>query len=131
MKVIVKITDQVSVECESENSDDLFKQIAAAMSNQSFLGDSKCGACGTTNVQYVVRENDGFEFFEQHCKNKDCRARLSFGKGKEGSKELYPKRCETIKNGKDKGHAVKGPDGKAVLLPNNGWVKYDPQQAGK
>ena len=130
MKAIVKITDQISVECESESSDELFKQIAAAMANDSALGDSKCGACGTTNIQYVVRENDGFEFFEQHCKNKDCRARLSFGKNKE-EKKLYPKRCETVKSGKDKGKSVKGPDGKAILLPNNGWVKYDPNKENK
>lgn len=122
MKAIVKVTDNLSVECESESVDELFKQISLT---QGTFEDSQCGACKGKNIRFVVREAEGFEFYEMHCKNNDCRARLSFGHSKE-DKKLYAKRCETETTGKNKGKAKKDANGKTLYLPNNGWTKYVP-----
>lgn len=124
MKAIIKVNDQLNIECESETVDELFKQIAKM---QSTFEDTKCGACNSTNIRYVVREAEGFEFFEMHCLEPKCRARLSFGHSKE-DKKLYAKRLVIETNGKNKGKAKRGEDGKAVWLPNSGWTKYTAQE---
>jgi hypothetical protein len=125
MRAIVKVSDFITIEGnETKDEAELFKDIQAI---QTLFEDSKCGACGSKNIRHVVREAEGFEFVEIHCKNNDCRARLSFGKGKENQK-YYPKRCEVKTEGKGKGTAVKYKDGKAVYLPNHGWKVYTPEK---
>ncbi len=125
MEALVRINDQLTVKCSSESDSELFKQIASV---QSTFEDTKCGACGGKDVRYVVREADGYEFYEMHCRNNTCRARLSFGHPKEDKTKLYAKRCEIETTGKNKGKAVRDADGKAKWLPNNGWVKYTKEE---
>jgi hypothetical protein len=124
MKAVVKVTNSLSIESEKESVDELFKEISTI---QETFEDTKCGVCGSTDIKFVVREAEGFEFYEMHCKDTKCRARLSFGHSKE-NKKLYAKRCETETQGKNKGKAKRDENGKAIWLPNNGWAKYVPNK---
>lgn len=127
MEALVRINDQITIKCASESVDELFKQIALT---QETFEDSKCGACNGKDIRYVVRTAEGYEFYEMHCKNSSCRARLSFGHSKE-DKKLYAKRCETEIAGKNKGKAKRDANGKAIWLTGNGWTKYMPKEEDK
>lgn len=96
---------KVSVEFDGESQKDLFSQIA---SFQEVFEETKCGKCGSENLQFIVRTVEENDYYELRCK--DCGARLAFGVNKKGG-GLFPKR-------KDK-------DGK--WLPNGGWVKWNPE----
>lgn len=74
---------------------------------QNVFEEHKCGACGGTDLRFRHSVNKGFNFYELHCLNSNCRARLNFGQRQE-DQELFPRR-------KDK-------DG--AFLPNNGWVMH-------
>lgn len=125
MRAIVKISDTISIQSdEKESEDEVFKQI---QSIQAVFEDNQCGKCKSKNVKHVVREAEGFEFFEMHCKNPSCKARLAFGHNKE-SKKLYPKRCEIEIVGKNKGKAKRDKEGNALWLPDNGWTVYIPKE---
>ncbi len=117
MKATVKVTDRLSIEVEAETTKTLFRGISDA---QSTFEDTKCGACGGTEIAYVHRQVDDNEFYEVHCKNTKCRAKLQYGHKKDG-KTMYPKRYETDGKGK-----AKVENGKTVYLPNNGWTIYKP-----
>lgn len=119
----MKISDKITIECDGKDDDDLFRKLAEA-SDAEVLGDAKCGVCGCPNVRYVVREAEGFEFFEQHCCDPKCKARLLFGKTKENGKR-YPKRYDIEQSGKNKGKVKRDADGKSIYLPNKGWSKYE------
>jgi len=125
MKAVVRVNDRLTIEVEKEKMNELLKELSAV---NSFFEDSECGACKGKDLIVSVRSNGGFDFTEMACKNPKCRARLSYGTDKE-TKEQYPVRCDREKEGKNKGHAKRGPDGKALWLPNNGWVKYVPESA--
>lgn len=76
---------------------------------QEAFEESCCGACGSENVRYEVREFEGVkgQFFKLVCR--DCRAQLDYGLLKDG-KGIFPKR--------------RGEDGHA--LPDDGWYHYRP-----
>ena len=118
MKAEFKVGNLTLV-AEGTTPEGIFKELALL---QATFEDSVCGKCRDSNLQYVVRNQDGFEFLELRCKK--CGAKLSFGKGKE-DKELYPRRYEIITEGKDKGKSKKGPDGKSIIKGSWGWVKYN------
>lgn len=84
----------------------LFKEIAAIQ--EVFDAESSCGCCGKTNLRFLARKVDKFDFYELACQ--DCHARFAFGQNLEGG-ALFPKR-------KDK-------DGE--WLPNRGWAKFQPK----
>lgn len=99
---------RLSAELDGETQKDLFQQIS---SFQEVFEESKCGLCSKEDIRFVVRVNkDNDDFFELHCLNAACRARLAFGQHKKGG-SLFPHR-------KDK---------EGTYLPNNGWTKYVPQ----
>ena len=105
-----KVNDRMVITVEGKDQRDLFEQLASL---QEVFGDSKCGACGKSNLKFVVRdvEKDGEEnrYYEMRCA--DCGARLTYGCHKKGN-SLFPKR--------------KDADGK--FSKTNGWSKYVPQQ---
>lgn len=109
---------QMEFEFEGATTKEIFRQIASA---QVTFQDSKCGACGHDQVVYISRtaESDGekHEYLEIQCTK--CKAKLSFGQGRDGS--LYPKRAKVGKKGK----VLKDGD-KTLYLEHNGWVKFDP-----
>jgi DNA-directed RNA polymerase subunit RPC12/RpoP len=102
MKVVKKVGD-LSFEVEGETQRDVFKEIA---SFEEVFGANTCGKCSSTNVRFVVRENDGNEYFEVRCT--DCGAKLSFGSHKKGG-GLFPRRKDADGN----------------WLPDGGWVKWN------
>lgn len=114
---------EMKFEFEGQNTKEIFKQIASA---QVTFQDSKCGACGNEQLVYIDRvaesEGEKYEYLEIQCTK--CRAKLSFGQGKDGS--LYPKRAKTGKKGK----VLKDGD-KTVYLDNNGWTKFVPNAEDK
>jgi hypothetical protein len=103
MKIKYNIGD-ITVELEGETQKDLFKQLS---SFQEVFGERACGKCKSEHLRFVVRENDGNEYYELKCA--DCGAKLAFGVNKKGG-GLFPKR--------------KDADGE--WLPDKGWTKWNP-----
>jgi len=106
MKVLLKVSDKITVELEAKDQQDMFKQIA---SFEEVFGVDKCGKCKSTDLKYILRMNDGDEYFELHCQK--CFAKFAFGCHKK-SDTVFPKR-------KDK---------EGNFLPDNGWVKWDKEK---
>ena len=91
----------VTFDCDTQK--DLFAQLA---SFEEVFGETACGKCGSENLRFVVRENDGNEYYELRCN--DCGAKLAFGVNKKGG-GLFPRR--------------KNQDGE--WLPDKGWTKWN------
>jgi DNA-directed RNA polymerase subunit RPC12/RpoP len=103
MKINYTSEAGVTVEIEAGTSKEAFSQLATF---QEVFNHSKCGKCGSTRLQFVVRTVDDNDYYEIRCM--DCGAKLQFGANKVGG-GLFPKR----KNGV------------GDWLPDNGWVKWD------
>jgi hypothetical protein len=93
---------RMSTEIEGDSQRDIFAGIAEF---QEVFEQSKCGKCGSEDIQFVVRTVDDNEYYELRCRA--CGARLSFGAHKKGG-GLFPKR----KDGDN-------------WLPDGGWVKWN------
>ena len=104
MKLNYKLGN-LTVEFEADTVRETFNQLATF---QEVFGEIKCGKCGSENLRFVVRENDGNEYYEIRCNDRG--ARLSFGANKKGG-GLFPKRKDS--------------DGK--WLPDKGWQKWNSQ----
>lgn len=102
MKINYKLGN-LNVEFESDAIKDIFTQLSVF---QEVFGELQCGKCGSENLRFVVRENDGNEYYELRCI--DCGARLSFGVHKKGG-SLFPKRKDADGN----------------WLPDKGWQKWN------
>lgn len=107
-----------NLEFEIEGTDrkEIFKSIGEI---QETFGQKQCGACNSPDIKYVMRTVDDNNYYELHCQK--CRCKLEFGQGK-GTGSLYPQRRERVKDAKGKVKRT-GP-----FLPNNGWVKFDPNK---
>lgn len=108
MKVRVRASKNVTVEAEGNDHKELFSQLAQL---QEVFGEEKCGKCGGENLAFVVREVEGNHFYELHCRNPNCRAKLPFGAHKKGD-TLFPKR-------KDEDGNWRG---------QSGWVRYNKEK---
>ena len=73
MKANFKV-NKLSVEFEADSVREIWKQLATF---QEVFGETSCGKCGSENLRFVVRENDGNEYYELRCM--DCGAKLAFG----------------------------------------------------
>ena len=102
MKINYKLGN-LNVEFESDTIKDIFTQLAVF---QEVFGELACGKCGSEKLRFIVRENDGNEYYELRCL--DCGARLSFGVHKKGG-GLFPKRKDADNN----------------WLPDKGWQKWN------
>tara|TARA_R100001163_G_scaffold39866_1_gene30240 strand:+ start:58 stop:387 length:330 start_codon:yes stop_codon:yes gene_type:complete len=96
---------KLSVEFDCDSQKELFAQLSAY---QEVFGESVCGKCGSDNLRFVVRENDGNEYYELRCL--DCGAKLAFGVNKKGG-TLFPRRKDAEGN----------------WLPDRGWTKWNPK----
>jgi len=96
---------KLNVAFEGETVRELWKQIAIF---QEVFGETTCGKCGSENLRFVVRENDGNEYYELRCL--DCGAKLAFGVMKKGG-GLFPRRKDSDGN----------------WLPDRGWTKWNPK----
>ena len=104
MKANFKV-NKLSVEFEADSVREIWKQLSTF---QEVFGETTCGKCGSENLRFVVRENDGNEYYELRCN--DCGAKLAFGCHKKGG-GLFPKRKDADGN----------------WLPDRGWVKWNPE----
>ena len=95
----------LTVDFETDTVRDGFSQLATF---QEVFGETMCGKCGSENLKFVVRENEGNEYYELRCA--DCHARLAFGAHKKGG-GLFPRRKDADGN----------------WLPDNGWTKWNPK----
>ena len=100
MKLNYKLGN-LSVEFECDTPKEVFNQLSVF---QEVFGETKCGKCGSENLRFVVRENDGNEYYEIRCM--DCGAKLAFGANKKGG-GLFPRRKDADGN----------------WLPDKGWTK--------
>ena len=104
----MKVTYQegkLSVQLECDSQKELFTQLAQF---QEVFSETKCGKCGSENLRFVVRENDGNEYYELRCL--DCGAKLAFGVMKKGG-GLFPRRKDADGN----------------WLPDGGWQRWNPK----
>ncbi len=102
----MKVTYQLgkfNIEFETESQKDLFGQLS---SWQEVFGEQSCGKCSSENLRFVVRENDGNQYYELRCM--DCGAKLAFGVNRTGN-TLFPRRKDSEGN----------------WLPDNGWTRWD------
>ena len=104
MKAKFKV-NKLSVEFEADSVREIWKQLSTF---QEVFGETSCGKCGSENLRFVVRENDGNEYYELRCV--DCGAKLAFGANKKGG-GLFPKRKDADGN----------------WLPDGGWQKWNPK----
>jgi len=100
---VTKKVGSLTITFEGETQKDIVKQLSSL---EEVFGESACGKCGSENLRWVVRENDGNEYYELRCL--DCGAKLSFGVNKKGG-GLFPKRK----------------DGEGNWLPDKGWTKWN------
>ena len=96
---------RTTVELESDTIKDAFAQLSTF---QEVFGEDKCGKCGSENLRFVVRENDGNAYYEVRCQ--ECGAKLSFGANKVGG-GLFPRRKDSDGN----------------WLSDRGWQKWNPK----
>jgi len=125
MKAQLKVRTNLIIEAEGETEADLFENISSA---QEVFEHEKCGHCGGVDLRFVVRQDDEEnKYYELHCRDTRCRARLPFGQAKKPKGKLYPKRkFESLGPAeKEQRKAEKEYTDKHFgYLANNGWYKY-------
>lgn len=102
---VTKKVGSLTITFEAETQKEVFKYLSSL---EEVFGETKCGKCGSENLRFVVRENDGNEYYELRCL--DCGAKLAFGVNKKGG-GLFPKRKDAEGN----------------WLPDKGWTKWNPK----
>jgi hypothetical protein len=105
MRVIYKVSDELTFELEGSTQKDIFEELSSV--GEVFGGSTSCGKCQSTNVHFRMRKVDANKFFEKSCG--DCGASLSYGCHRVGD-TLFKK--------------VKNEDGS--WIDNRGWVRYVP-----
>jgi len=120
MKATIKVSPRVIIEAEGNTHTEVFEQAA---SMQEVFGVGKCDKCKCEDLRFVVRTDDEEnKYYELHCQNWKCRARLSFGQNKTGG-TLYPRRKETKKQ------SIMGGSVEANgWLPDNGWIRWNKEK---
>lgn len=102
---VTKTVGNLTLDINAETQKEVFKELATF---EEVFGESSCGKCNSDNLRFVVRENDGNEYYELRCQS--CGARLSFGSHKKGG-GLFPRRKDSDNN----------------YLPDKGWQKWNPK----
>ena len=101
---------RIKFEFERTSVKEVFSSLA--MIQENFEPDTCCGACGGTDLKFVVRHAESkdhkkCDYFELQCAKQECKARLSFGQHQQGG-TLFAKRKDKDNN----------------WLPNGGWTIY-------
>jgi hypothetical protein len=124
MKIVLKISDEVSIEVEGESEQDLFKSVSRA---KEVFGHVKCGKC-QSKADYVTRkDSEENDWLEMVCQNPKCRAKLVFGSVKGKDQKLFPKirwnnLSETQQEQRKDEQAYA--DSHNGFLPNGGWYIF-------
>lgn len=95
----------LSCEFEADSPRELFVQLATF---QEVFDEGSCGKCDSTELRFIVRDNNGNQYYELKCL--DCGAKLAYGLNRKGG-GLFPKR--------------KSASGE--WLPDRGWTKWNNQ----
>ncbi len=106
MKAVFKPSAQLAFEVQAEDVKTIFREIAQIQ--EVFDAERSCGVCNGTDIRFLARKVDDYDFYELACQSSSCRARFAFGQAKKGG-ALFPKR--------------KDEDGS--YLPNRGWAKWE------
>lgn len=122
MQVQVKISPTTIITAEADTQMELFKQLSSLT---EIFGEEKCQKCKSDQgfvyrVRVVTDGKKTYEYPELVCRNRDCRAKLSFGQSDGGT--LFPKRYQQ----KD-GEHVLDENGKKVIKGVWGWASYNPE----
>ena len=120
MKVTKHVNGNVTVTAEGDSMVEVFDQLASL---EETFGDGQCGKCQGSDLTFILRKQSDYDFRELRCNNKQCRAKLIFGRPQQEDTKLYPKRYKTD----EKGQAIRDDDNKAIVAGNWGWVKYNPE----
>ena len=116
MKININF-DGGSVEATGSTHTELWEELAAL---EEAFTETTCGKCGGSHIRHIVRENDdGDKFYEVHCQNMKCRAKLRMSQRKKGG-NLYPRR-KAVAN--DSSGLEEG-----AWLPNGGWMRWDKEK---
>jgi len=108
MKIRYQSKNRLWFEWDASTTKEVFEHLAKL---QEIFDISHCGCCQSTDIRFVMRENEGFQFYELRCN--ECHAKLEFGQRREGG-ELFPKRKDENNNWRD----------------NGGWYKYQANANG-
>jgi hypothetical protein len=98
-------TDKMDLTVDGADTKAAFDELAKAL---EIFGQTRCGACDSTDVTFRTRVAQGNTYREAHCL--ECRSSLTFGLTK-ADLTMFPRR--KTKSGE--------------WIDNNGWVKYQPQ----
>lgn len=109
MKITYRASDKLQFELEGSGQKEVFKELATI---QEIFSEDKCGLCKKDDLKFIVRNVESNDYYELRCN--DCGAVLAFGQHKKGG-TLFPKRKDDENN----------------LLPNNGWHKWQKNNAEK
>lgn len=117
MEVFYRPNAQFTIKLEVEDAKELFEELGPL---QEIFAECECGKCKCTNIRFVHRNVDKFDYYELQCEN--CGAKLSLGQDQK-SKQLFPRKYE--QDPADPKKPLLDHDGKKVWLPSGGWLKWD------
>ena len=123
MKVVLHVSQNLSIEVEGDKATDVFEDLSVG---QETFGHECCGVCGCQQLRYSVRMNDAEDkFYEVVCTDIKCRARLCMGCKKKPAGALYPKRrWDALSPGEKTNRAAQESECRAGYLPHNGWYVF-------
>lgn len=115
MEVTYKPSAKLLIKFEVKDIKELFQELSPV---QEVLEENAvCGKCGATDIRYIHRVAEKFDFYELKCQK--CRAKLSLGQNSEGN--LFPRKYHQDPVDPKK-PLMK--DGKVQYMKNNGWSIY-------
>jgi len=97
---------RMTFEFEASTHKEVFSQLSGL---EEVFSETNCGRCHGEELRHLVREHDGYMFYELRCLNSDCRARLAYGQAREGDR-LFPKRKDDAGN----------------WIDSDGWQRWNP-----
>lgn len=129
MKAILHPSQQLSIEVEGDNVKQVFEQLAVA---QEVFGTEECGCCHEKNFRFMCRtDDDENKYYELHCQNLKCRAKLTYGCHKKGN-GLFPKKhWGSLSDSDKKNRGMEEQPKGSLYLPNGGWFKWVPPTASQ
>ena len=126
IEVFYRPNPEITLKLEIRDPKGLFEELGPL---QEIMDACKCGCCGGTNVRFLHRKVEKFDYYELQClgskDGRKCRAKLSLGQDQE-NKSLFPRRYAQDPTDPKK-PLMK--DGKKVFLPNNGWTVYNGKES--
>lgn len=119
MQATLQVNPKLSLTVEAQTQTDLFEAMAE---NTEVFGVSKCGKCGSDDLNFVVRtvevKKKPVKYYELRCKAKNCYSKFHYGVSEGG--KLFPVRFK-----REDGVYLKDENGKNIPLGTDGWTKWN------